>query len=47
MHPNEENRWARIELTILRVYLLLHLGSGLAELTLRQLAEAGHKLSLW
>jgi hypothetical protein len=47
MNFNTEDRWARIELILLRSYLLLHTGSGLVELIVRQLGDVGHKLSLW
>lgn len=47
MYSPGDDGWRRIELLLLRLYLLLHMGSGLIKLILRDINETGHGLSLW
>jgi hypothetical protein len=47
MDPNLNERWSKIELLLLRSYLLFHTGSSLLELFARKINEFGHSLSLW
>ncbi len=50
MYPNREDGWKRIELMLLRLYLLFHISSSVFEMIMRKLHEIheiGHNLAIW
>lgn len=47
MDMKTEDRWVRVELLLLRSYLLFHTGSGLLEMVAQKVREVGHSMSLW
>lgn len=45
--PEVKDRWLRIELFILRAYLLFQMGYKLGEQVVKQLDGVAQKLGLW
>lgn len=45
--PEVKDRWSRVELFILRAYLLFRMGYELAEQVVNQMAGVAQRLSLW